>query len=312
MAFKLPKLIATSVVRGSQQGQSHGGVYTVDFERQEVEQHVDWNTSKIDFEGRGADRGLRGIAFNGDDILIAASDELFRYDRSFRIKTSHRNRYLKHCHEICRMEQMVFLTSTGFDSLLTFDLDKKKFVWGFHLVQQYGKWAGHTFDPRTEKGPLPVNDYHINMVHVDNTGIYLSGLRTNALLHLDNDMQVSEVCTLPTGAHNARLYRDGLLFNDTESDCVRYVGCNGESIAFKVPTYDENDIEFAGIDDSKIARQGFSRGLCPVGDRFVAGGSSPSTISLYDLESSVKVGSVNLTMDIRNAIHGLELWPYDD
>ena len=60
----------------------------------------------------------------------------------------------------------------------------------------------------------------------------------------------------------------------------------------------------------KIARQGFGRGLCPVGDRFVAGGSSPSTVSLYDLDSNQKVGSVNLTMDIRNAIHGLELWPY--
>ena len=54
------------------------------------------------------------------------------------------------------------------------------------------------------------------------------------------------------------------------------------------------------------------RGLCPVVDRFVADGSSPSTISLYDLESGLKVGYVNLTMDIRNAIHGLELWPYDD
>ncbi len=29
-----------------------------------------------------------------------------------------------------------------------------------------------------------------------------------------------------------------------------------------------------------------------------------------DLEVKQKVGSVNLTMDIRNAIHGLELWPY--
>jgi hypothetical protein len=44
----------------------------------------------------------------------------------------------------------------------------------------------------------------------------------------------------------------------------------------------------------------------------VAGGSSPSTISLYDFEAKQKVGSVNLTMDIRNAIHGLEPWPYDD
>ena len=54
--MRLPKLILTSVVRGSQQGESHGGIYTVDFELQQGEQNVDWNTSDIDFEGRGADR----------------------------------------------------------------------------------------------------------------------------------------------------------------------------------------------------------------------------------------------------------------
>ncbi len=312
MTIRLPKLVATSVVRGSQQGESHGGVYTVDFEKQEVEQHVDWNTSKIDFEGSGADRGLRGIAFNGDDILIAASDELFRYDRSFKMKTSNKNQYLKHCHEICRFEQMLFLTSTGFDSLLAFDLDKMKFIWGFHLQRPYDQWAGHTFEPRSNMGPRPVNNYHINMVHVDSTGIYLSGLHTNALLHLNSKMEVSEVCNLPAGAHNARPYRDGLLFNDTNSDCVRYVSRDGKNVSFKIEVYDEGDIEFMNIDDSKIARQGFGRGLCPVGERFVAGGSSPSTISLYDLENNQKVGSVNLTMDIRNTIHGLEPWPYNE
>ena len=35
----------------------------MDFDKKEAEQHVDWNTSDIDFEGRGADRGLRGFAF---------------------------------------------------------------------------------------------------------------------------------------------------------------------------------------------------------------------------------------------------------
>jgi len=312
VTIKLPKLIATSVVRGSRQGESHGGVYTVDFEKQEGEQHVDWNTDEIDFEGRGADRGLRGITIHGDNIYIAASDELFCYDRTFKIQDSFRNRHLKHCHEICRMENTIFLTSTGFDSLLAFDLDKKKFVWGFHLQRQYERWTGHTFDPRSDMGPRPVNDFHINMVHVDNSGIYVSGLRTNALLHLNSIMEVSEVCSLPEGAHNARPYRDGLLFNDTHSDCVRYAGRDGGNQAFKIVTYDDADIEFAGIDDSKIARQGFGRGLCSVGHRFIAGGSSPSTISLYDLETNQKVGHVNLTMDIRNAIHGLEPWPYDE
>lgn len=310
MDIQLPKLIATSVVRGSQQGESHGGVYTVDFDQREVVQHVDWNTSGIDFEGRGADRGLRGIEFHNDDVYIAASDELFRYGRDFKIQASYRNRYLKHCHEICRRDQTVLLTSTGFDSLLAFDLDLGEYVWGFHLQRPYDEWGGHTFDPRSNKGPRPVNAFHINMVHVDRSGIYFSGLHTRALLHLDSRMEVNEVCSLPAGAHNARPYRNGVLFNDTETDCVRYAGRNGESVAFKIATYDDREIEFAGIDDSKVARQGFGRGLCPIGERFVAGGSSPSTISLYDFEAEQKVVSVNLTMDIRNAIHGLEVWPF--
>ena len=312
MSIRLPKFIVTSVVRGSQQGESHGGVYTIDFERQEGAQHVDWNTSEIDWEGRGADRGLRGIAFDGDDIYIAASDELFVYDREFNVTASYKNRYLKHAHEICRMETRLFVTSTGFDSLLSFNLETREFDWGFHLQRAYERWTGHTFDPRGDLGPRPVNDFHVNMVHVDSGGIFLSGLRTNALLHLSSRMEVNEVCQLPGGTHNARPWRDGVLFNDTASDAVRYVPRQGEQQAFRIRRYDDSRLLNFGIDDSKIARQAFGRGLCAVDDRFVAAGSSPSTVTLYDLQTSQVVGSVNLTMDIRNAIHGLEVWPYED
>lgn len=309
---KLPKLIATSVVRGSQQGESHGGVFTIDFDSQDGFQHVDWNTSEIDFEGRGADRGLRGIAFDNDDIFIAASDELFCYDRNFRIRRSFRNHYLKHCHEICRMERMLFLTSTGFDSLLAFDLDRQEFTWGFQLHRELGGWGGRPFDPRSSAGPNRSNNFHVNMVHVDNSGIYLCGLHTDALLHISSKFEVKEVCTVPRGSHNAQPFRDGVLFNDTAADCVRYVSRDAGETVFRIVTYADADIEFAGIDDSKIARQGFGRGLCTVGERFVAAGSSPSTITLYDLDSRQVVAAVNLTMDVRNAIHGLEVWPFTD
>jgi len=308
MTIRLPKFIATSVVRGSQQGESHGGVYTVDFETQACQQHVDWNTGEIDFEGRGADRGLRGIELDGDDIYIAASDELFCYDRNFRIKRSFRNSYLRHCHEICRKDRTLFLTSTGFDSLLAFDLDTNDYIWGMQVQRLEGKWVGVRFDPRTRTGPHPMNSLHINMVHVNENGIFLSGLKTSALLHVDSQFEISEVCNLPQGTHNAQPYRDAVILNDTASDHVRYVGRDGVNKAFKIVTYPEEDIEFAGVDDSKIARQGFGRGLCPVGDRFLAGGSSPSTISLYDLETEQTVATVNLTMDVRNAIHGLKVW----
>ena len=308
---KLPKLIATSVVRGSQQGESHGGIYTLDFEKQVAEQLVDWNLSEIDFEGRGADRGLRGIAFDGDDIYVAASDELFCYDHNFKIKSSYRNRYLKHCHEIVRKDRLIFLTSTGFDSLLVFDIDKKIFSWSINLVKN-DAWSGHTFDPRLDAGPPPSNRLHINNVFVDNTGIYVSGLKSPALLYINSSYEVAEICSLPLGTHNARPFREGVIFNDTASDSVRYVARDGQQQAFKVKRYPESEIQFSGIDDSKIARQGFGRGLCAVSDQLIAGGSSPSTISLYDLDANEVVGFVNLSMDIRNAIHGLEVFPHGD
>jgi hypothetical protein len=312
MTLKLPKLIATSVVRGSQQGESHGGVFTIDFDKKSSEQHIDWNTSEIDFEGRGADRGLRGIAFDGDDIYIAASDEIFCYNRNFELQFSKRNRYLKHCHEICRMGRTLFVTSTGYDSLLAFDLDQQKFTWGFHVQKDRGQWSGFAYDPRSDSGPRMVNEQHINMVHVDQAGIFLSGLKTQALLHISSGNEVRAVCSLPAGTHNARPFNNGVLFNDTASDHVRFVAPDTPERAFPIRKYDPDGIRFAGIDDSKIARQGFGRGLCVYDQGIIVGGSSPSTISLYDLKSGQTIGSVNMTMDIRNAIHGLEVWPYDD
>jgi hypothetical protein len=308
MTVRLPTLIATSVVRGSQQGESHGGIYSVDFENRTGRQHVDWNTSEIDFTGRGADRGLRGIAFDGDDIYVAASDELFCYDREFVQQNSFRNRYLKHCHEICRKDRHIFLTSTGFDALLAFNLETESYDWGFKLQRPYNRWSGYCFDPRTDTGPAAVNDFHINMVHVDETGIYLSGLKTEALLHLNRHFEVSEVCSLPAGTHNARPWQGGVLFNDTASDCLRHVRKDGTGNTFGIVTYEEAALTFAGVDDSQVARQGFGRGLATLDDRFVAVGSSPSTITLYDFQSKQMVASVNLTMDVRNAIHGLEVW----
>lgn len=177
MPGKLPKLIATSVVRGAQQGDSHGGVFTIDFESREIRQRVDWNSGEINFAGRGADRGLRGIEFDGDFVYIAASDELFRYDREFNISSSFRCPYLKHCHEIAKMERSILLTSTGFDSLLAFDIDQNAFVWGMQIQRVLGGWQGAVFDPRTGIGPTPSNNFHINMVHVDGSGIYVSGLQ---------------------------------------------------------------------------------------------------------------------------------------
>jgi len=68
----IPPLIATSVVRGSEQGQSHGGVFIVDPATQSVSQIVDWNTADIDWSGVDAGPDERVVTF-GD-----SGWELFR------------------------------------------------------------------------------------------------------------------------------------------------------------------------------------------------------------------------------------------
>jgi hypothetical protein len=78
-----------------------------------------------------------------------------------------------------------------------------------------------------------------------------------------------------------------------------------------VPRYPEADLLNKGLDQTSVARQGFARGLCVISPSVVAGGSSPSTISVYDLAANTRLLSVNLSMDVRNAIHGLAVWPYD-
>jgi hypothetical protein len=303
-------LIATSVVRGSQQGESHGGVYLVDFDNQRATRTVDWNTMNIDWQGRGWDRGLRGIAFDGDVVYIAASDELFAYTPDFRQIGSWRNTYLKHCHEIAVWERTLFVTSTGFDSILGFDLDRKEFTWAMHVETQQFRFRGRIYDPRKDDGPLALNKLHLNNVHPTQGGMYLSGTKTGGML-LFNGREIRMAVELPPGTHNAQPFRDGVLFNDTEADAVRYASRGGnEDRAFSVPRYPEDQLRHRDVDQSHVARQGFARGLALLSGSVVAGGSSPSTISVYDLVKNERVLSVNLTMDVRNAIHGLEVWPF--
>ena len=302
-------LVATSVVRGSHQGESHGGVYLIDLEAQRVTQPIDWNTANIDWQGRGWDRGLRGIAFDGERIFIAASDELFAYTPAFELIDSYRCAYLKHCHEIAAFKRRLFLTSTGFDAILGFDLDANCFSFGLQVHREVDGFAGTPFDPESPRGPAPTNNLHLNSVYCDERGMFLAGLRTGGLL-VYTGRKLFLRASMPDGIHNAMPYGDGVLFNDTHADAVRFVRPSGQR-AFNVPRYDAALLTHTDLDDSRIARQAFGRGLCVIDEQRIAAGSSPSTIAIHDLEALKTTQVVTLTYDIRNAIHGLEVWPFD-
>ena len=77
-----------------------------------------------------------------------------------------------------------------------------------------------------------------------------------------------------------------------------------------MPQCDAADAGNPGVGDGGMARQGFARGLYLVNDRVVAAGSSPATIALHDLQESKTLLSVELSQDIRDAIHSIAAWPF--
>jgi hypothetical protein len=304
------KLVATSVVRGSRQGESHGGIYVVDLENDDVYQAIDWSKPDIDWQGRGGDRGLRGVAFHEDRVFVVASDELYEYTPNFELVASHRNPYLKHCHEICVYEDHLFITSTAFDTILTFNLTKNTFDNAFMVKTDGRNLNMGQYNPNRDAGPLPMNKLHINNIFCEKGGMYIAGLRTKGLL-LYNGKRLGLSTTLPTGTHNARPFRDGILFNDTQSNKLRYAARNRkDDCVFSVPLYSNAELLNTEMDDARIARQGFGRGLCAISDTLLAAGSSPATIALYDLEQKKMQRAINFSKDIRNTIHTVAVWPF--
>jgi hypothetical protein len=305
---RLPTLLASSVIRGSRLGESHGGLYRVDLDRGTAELKLDWNDTGIDISGRGGDRGLRGIAFYGERILVAANAELLVLDQDFHPVESFTNPYLQHCHEISVAGGRVFLTATGFDSVLVFNLGRKRFVDAWHLGAAGCSLSLHRYDPCSSAGPAPNHAFHLNSVSASDSGFWFSGLNTPGLLRADG-RGLTLAAQLPPGTHNAQLFEDGVLYNDTESDRVCH-GRNGTTTQVEVPAFRPEEIINIERFASAVARPGFARGLCALHDGWVAGGSSPSTISVYDMRAGNRVLQQNLSMDVRNAIHGLAVWPY--
>lgn len=306
----LPKVLMTDVIRSSEQGDSHGGAYLIDLESRSFEQVLDWNRVDIDWEGRGMGRGLRGICFVGDEIYIAASDELFVFDRDWNIARSHKCKFLHHCHEISYDgNRFIYLTSTSYDSVLRFDVESGVFdrAWCFG-VDKSGIGA-KAYDPNSEVGPPFADNLHLNQVIVSGGVVYVSALLLGVMWTLDHQADRAVVyAQIPVKTHNCQPLEGGLiLMNSTGEDSVAITDRRGKiQKRFEYPLYQESLVEHSGLPED-FARQGFGRGLC-VDDGLVIAGSSPGTVSAFDRKSGELVASVNVSMDIRNAPHGLEIW----
>jgi hypothetical protein len=319
---ELPTVLASSVVRATHKGESHGGVYLVDMASGSVDQVLDWDDSSIDWEGRGGDRGLRGIGFHGDRVFLAASDEIFIFDRRFNRLGSIRNPYLRHCHEIFISGDRLFMTSTGFDSVLEYDLSARRFLRGycFRLAAFWRRRIRRrlrinprprfsTFDPESGGGPPPADTCHINNVFFQDGALYISGRGLRNVWQVRGERR-SPFARIPYGSHNARPFREGVILNHTDTDRIVHVSRKGRvRRSFPLVHYESEHLLHSDL-TRDLARQAFGRGLAVVNDGLIVGGSSPATLTAYQFDPPRVLRSINVTMDVRNAVHGLEVWPY--
>lgn len=302
-------IAATTVIRGSQPGASHGGVYLVDLDGQRGAHLLDWTRPSIDWSGHGGGRGLRGLAFGDDRVYIAGASELYSFAPDFALLGVHSSPYLGHAQAVACFEGRIYAVSAAYDAVLAFDLQSGRFDWGLQLVDGDSGLRGIPFDPQGTLGPPPSRDLRLNSLHCDSRGLFIGGGRTMGLLHFDGK-RIVRLVTLPEGVHDARPWREGVLFNDTEAEAVRFLTPDANCV-FPVPRYPEAALEPGSCDDSALARQGFARGLCVLGEGLFASGSSPLTITLHDLDAMKTTLRINLSTDARHAIHSLAPWPFE-
>ena len=207
-----------------------------------------------------------------------------------------------------------------FDSILSFDLKRGIFVQGYCLWHGFlgslqNKIFKHTspkifpFDPNKPNGPKPGDTLHLNNVFYNKGNLFLSGSRMGSLLCFDGT-KIHPFVPIPFSTHNVQPYKGGTLMHYTKKDMLLYTDNKGCIIyQWDLPYYDEHKLINVNI-PKDYARQRFGRGLCTAGQDLIIAGSSPATITLYRLNEENPVKSINLSKDVRNAIHGLEVYPY--
>jgi hypothetical protein len=288
----------------------HGGVYVVDLARQAVYRTLEQTSDDIEWFGDEGGRGLRGIAFDGDTVYIAASNQLLAFDKSFKPAGAWRNPNLVDCHGICIFERKLYLASTGNDCILAFDLDEKAFTWAMHIQSSDFQFRAAAFDPNGSDHPLPINKLHLKSVVGSAGGLRIAGLNTGGVLHYNGETIHMSV-QLPEGAQDARLFRNGVVFNDSRAGVLRYSGQDDgrEDRALQVPFFTPEDHDFSDPDATRMLKRGYARGLCVLSGTAVAGGSTPAGVSIYDLRGNSRLMTVTFTRDVREAINCIEVWP---
>lgn len=333
-----PRIIASSVIRSTVRGDSHGGLYVVDFETGEGKQVLDWDFPDIRWDSGGGDRGLRGMAFYDDHLYAAGATYLYKFNKKFELVDKFNNPNFDGTHELCLYEDDIYCVSNSFDAILKFNLKEQEFDWG---MQHGYDDSVKEFDPRTE------NVERKDKLHLDSVGvfaprmyqqevwlegdprfaskhwnktpktIYYAGSTTKYIYQYapGKDRKNDVIPLFYRNTHNAQRVEDGVFaFNRSleSQTCVQKQGMLLKQWNTPLP-------QIPGIPGDH-ARVGYTRGMVikrqhtPQCKTWIAVGTSPAAIHLYDMDQESHTNPIQsaiLTNDIRNSICGMAEYPWE-
>jgi len=310
----LPTVIASSVIRSTHRGDSHGGIYRINLEAEETVQMLDWNNPNINWEGRGGDRGIRGLAFFGHTLYAVAGNELFAFEQEgdlLKLVAAYPSKYLSLTHEAWRHKEKLYICSGGTDSILVFDLVKKQWITSYyHNKESIGS---KSFNPNNGVGyPKIIGGHmHLDSVYANDDYMWYCGAFTDGLWRVDlNTGQTIKIQLQIPDTHNARPYRGGYLYNLSRFSKTVFERGGKIMKEWMTPINDLSTLTHTNL-PKDCAVQGYTRGMVTYDD-FIITGTSPATINVFSFEKGGPnpVKSVQLTNDIRNSICGMALYEW--
>jgi len=295
----MKKVLASHLIRASTKC-AHGGLFLVDVETGKYKKLFDWDED-IELVGRAGDRGLRGISVYKNKIYVASAKSILIFDNKFKLINRLKNGYLGACHETMVFNDKLYIVSTGFDSLIVFDLTKDEFEYGLLVRGKNAKKFNCNKPNQIKKNET----IHLNSVCNFAGSVFFSGTHTRSLLKIEKDMKISRKLGIPAGTHNCYIInKREIIKNDTQGNRIVLTNHGGKvlkSVAIKRVPCKKTEV------GESVARQPFARGLV-YDSKYVVGGSSPAMVSVYDRKTLTNIRDIIMSDDIRMSIHGIAIW----
>jgi hypothetical protein len=319
---ELPKILVSSVIRATNKGDGHGGLYIVDLENSTYEQVLDWKYPHISWDSGGGDRGLRGLTFYKGELYAAGARSIFVFDENYELVRQYRHNLIDGTHELTRWGNMLFSISNEYDMIMAFDLEERQWPVAMQCnldeemfpldpesplvpeVDENGNTIADENDPNSPKWMMVEkrDTMHLDSLSVHEDWLFYAGSKTENMyaLNLHSAENRFQKLHFPN-THNARPWKDGLVFNrSVESDTCYQVG-NKLVKQWKTPLFPK---PIQHISPGDHARVGYTRGMVLTKDHVIVG-TSPGSVHAFSLDSNIPVRSVYLSDDVRNSVCGM-------